>query len=189
MNNDLQDKIKDFLTEWSSCSNRCTAFPYYWTIADEREIFNYCRYGEYVYDSQNGEIRSIKEILEEMNEHGDIDIPEDLTFDDLVNSIGNICEEDLVEELLKEYTRGMTLTRYEQEWETYYEGVFFTEQDAKDYLESCSNHHFGPNPRTYLESFNHWGRHSRTEEFLKNLFEHFEVPLPPELYYKNKGEQ
>ncbi len=182
-----EQQIKDFLTEWSSCSNRCTAFPYYWTIADERETFNSCKTGEYVYDSQNGEIRSIKEILEEMNEHGDIDLPEDLTFDDLVNSIGDICEHELVEDSLIRYIAVQDLQRYERDWETYYEGVFFTEQDAKDYLESCRNHHFGPNPRTYLECFNRWSRHSRTEEFLKNIFEYFEVPLPPELYYKNKG--
>lgn len=186
MKDDLQNKIKNFLTEWSSCSNRCTAFPYYWTIADERETFKYCKTGDYIYDSQNGEIRSIKDILEEMNELRDIDLPEDLTFDNLVNSIGKICEEDLVEECLTKYTDDTHLKRYEQDWETYYEGVFFTEQDAKDYLESCSNHHFGPNPRVYLESLNRWGRHSRTEEFLKNLFEYFDVPIPPELYYKNK---
>ena len=186
MEKELQNKIKDFLTEWSSCSNRCTAFPYYWTIADEHEEYVDSVKGEYVYDYQREGIRSIKEILEEMNEHEDIELPEDLTFDDLVNSIGDICEHELVEDCLIRYIAVQDLQRYEQEWETYYEGVFFTEQDAKDYLESCRNHHFGPNPRTYLESFNCWGRHSRTEEFLKNLFEYFDVPVPPELYYKNK---
>ena len=186
--NSIEQQIKDFLTEWSSCSNRCTAFPYYWTIADEHEEYVDSVKGEYVYDTQNAEIRNIKDILEEMNENEDIDLPDDLTFKELIDSIGDICEEDLVEELLKRYTGEIYLKRFEQEWETYYEGVFFTEEDAKEYLESCKNHHFGPNPRTYLECFNKWGRHSRTEEFLKNIFEYFEVPLPPELYYKNKGE-
>lgn len=181
-----QADIKEFLEEWSSCPNRCTAFPYYWTIADEREQYINSVRGEYVWDPQNAEIRNIKDILEEMNESGDIDLPDELTFEELIDSIGDICEEDLVEELLKKYTGEYSLDRYEMQYETYYEGVFFTEKDAEEYLESCKNHHFGPNPRVYLESFNKWGRHSRTEEFLQKLFNFFNVPIPPELYYEKE---
>lgn len=35
----LKKKIIEFLTEMSSQNNRGTAFPYYYTIADERERF------------------------------------------------------------------------------------------------------------------------------------------------------
>lgn len=183
-----EQQMKNFLTEWSSCPNRCTAFPYYWTIADEETSYLLNKLGEYVYDYNNVEMRKISDILQEMHESSDIDIPEDTTFEEILNSIGDVFESEVVEESLKKYINEEHLDRYEAQYETYYEGVFFTEKDAEEYLESCKNHHFGPNPRVYLESFNKWGRHSRTEEFLKNIFEYFEVPLPPELYYKNKGE-
>ena len=110
--NETRNKIVEFLTEMSSQDNRGTAFPYYYTIADER-----------LWD---GELR------------------------------------------------------------TYYEGIFLTESDAENYIEQ-TRHHFDNCPRTYVDSFYRWGRHTKTEEFLKNLFEYFGVKVPPRMYYESKG--
>ena len=189
-----KESIIEFLKEYSSCDNRCTRFPYYWTIADEKEKYEPCEGGEYVYDYGYAEVRPVKDVIQEIW-NDDLTGKDrltkflednEITFDDFYSSIGTYAEDEFVlEEVLEDYL-GESPNRMEKGYETYYEGMFLTQKDAEEYLESCRNHHFGPNPRTYLQSFNEWGRSSRTETFIKELFEYFNVPEPPELYYKDK---
>jgi len=186
--NETRNKIVEFLTEMSSQDNRGTAFPYYYTVADERERFESDNHGEYFFYSCEGEMRLISDALKEMFNNNDLELNESDDFEgDILKNIGNICEDCRINDWLEKYNNFEYVSRATQMFETYYEGVFLTETDAKAYLESTSNHHFGPNPRTYVDSFNKWGRHSKTEEFLKNLFEYFGVKVPPKMYYESKG--
>lgn len=187
MSEELKKKITDFLTEWSSCDNRCTAWPYFWTIADERVKYEPNDWGDWVWDDNNYEMREIKSIVEELNEQGaEISQFPDTTIQEVLDDWGNCFYDDFVDACLDTYFEGKTYKRFEPVEETYYEGCFLTQADAEEYLESASNHHFGPNPRTYLTTFNKWSRHSRTEDFLNNLFEYFDVPVPPKLYKEDK---
>ena len=188
-NDDTRKRIIEFLAEMSSQNNRATAFPYYYTIADENERFEQDNSGEYLFYSGEGQMLSIKEILQEMFDNKELDLEEDDDFQgDILKYIGTSIEDSRIDDWLRKYNGG-PIQRYAKELDTYYEGVFLTESDAKAYLESTSNHHFGPNPRTYVDSFNHWGRHSKTEDFLTDLFSYFGVKVPPELYYENKKKE
>ena len=185
-NDDTRKRIVEFLTEMSSQNNRATAFPYYFTIADENERFEQDNRGEFLFYSGEGQFLPVKDILKEMFDNQELDLEEEDDFEgDILKYIGTTIEDYRVDDWLRKYNDG-PIQRYSLEYDTYYEGVFFTETDAKAYLESASNHHFGPNPRTYVDSFNHWGRHSKTEDFLTDLFNYFGVKIPPELYYENK---
>ena len=188
-NDDTRKRIIEFLIEMSSQNNRATAFPYYYTIADENERFEQDNRGEYLFYSGEGQMLSIKEILQEMFDNKELDLEEEDDFQgDILKYIGTSIEDSRIDDWLRKYNDG-PIQRFNKEYDTYYEGVFLTESDAKAYLESTSNHHFGPNPRTYVDSFNHWGRHSKTEDFLTDLFNYFGVKVPPELYYENKKKE
>lgn len=189
-NDDTRKRIIEFLTEMSSQNNRATAFPYYYTIADERLNYIEDEQGDFIFDDTQGTIRSLKEVIEEAIKLDSITLEENETVEDICNTIGAFFGEDKrIADFLEADLSFCKSNRYKQEQETYYEGVFLTESDAKAYLESTSNHHFGPNPRTYVDSFNHWGRHSKTEDFLTDLFSYFGVKVPPELYYENKKKE
>lgn len=172
---ELTKKIIDFLTEMSSQDNRGTAFPYIYTIADENERYEHDKYsGDCImYDSHMWEI---KDYIKEVNEYSDNQYDfKNMDDSDIDEFIENELEGD-------ELYNG----RFRKELDTYYEGVFFTESDAKEYLADTMNHHFGPNPRTYVDSMNKWNRTSKTTAFLTDLFNFFGVKIPPEMYYDNK---
>lgn len=178
-------QIKAFLTEWSSQDNRGMAFPYYYTIADENYRFEQDNGGEYFFDSHAGTIVKIADVLQEEFSNDNIEDVTEKELKDILENIGTCAEDDRIDDWLRNYN-DTGIQRYTKEYETYYEGVFFTKTDAEAYLESTMNHHFGENPRIYADSFNKWGRHSQTEEFLKDLFNYFGVKVPPEMYYENK---
>lgn len=79
-NDDTRKRIIEFLTEMSSQNNRATAFPYYYTIADENERFEQDNSGEYLFYSEEGQFLSIKEILQEMFDNKELDLEEDDDF-------------------------------------------------------------------------------------------------------------
>lgn len=189
--NETRNKIVEFLTEMSSQDNRGTAFPYYYTIADERVNYVDNPIGEYFFDEREHCYRQVREAVEIYIRENQVcfdDILNDYeTIGDLYDNIGTVFEHYEINDWLKSYNGSDNARRYEIEYDTYYEGVFLTETDAEAYLKSASNHHFGPNPRTYVDTFNKWGRHSKTEEFLRNLFEYFGVKVPPKMYYESKG--
>lgn len=178
-------QIKAFLTEWSSQDNRGMAFPYYYTIADENYRFEQDNGGEYFFDSHAGTIVKITDVLQEEFNNDNIEDVTEEELKDILENIGTCAEDDRIDDWLRNYN-DTDIQRYTKEYETYYEGVFFTKTDAEEYLESTMNHHFGENPRIYADSFNKWGRHSQTEKFLNNLFSYFGVKVPPEMYYQNK---
>lgn len=189
--NETRDKIVEFLKEMSSQDNRGTAFPYYYTIADERVNYVDNEKGEYFFDEREHCYRQVRVAAEIYIRENNIcldDILDDYeTISDFYDNIGTVFEHYEINDWLKSYNNSDYVNRYEIEYDTYYEGVFLTEKDAEAYLESASNHHFGPNPRTYVDTFNKWGRHSKTEEFLRNLFDYFGVKVPPKMYYESKG--
>lgn len=178
-------QIKEFLEEWSSQDNRGMGFPYYYTIADENDRYEQDNDGEYLLDSNTGNIVKIADVLQEEFNNGNIEDVNEEELKDIFENIGTCAEDDRIDDWLRNYNE-IGIQRYTKEAETYYEGVFFTKTDAEEYLESTMNHRFGGNPRIYADSFNKWGRHSKTEIFLKNLFNHFGVKVPPEMYYENK---
>lgn len=188
-NADIHKRIVDFLTEMSSQNNRGTAFPYIYTIADENSHFEENEDGKFFFE--NGEFRKIADIIENEYIAGNTGLyrneENDAFVKRIIERIGCYDEDERVNEWLSDYcdAEGM-VQRYEEEFETYYEGTFFTESDAKEYLESTMNHHFGPNPRTYVDSMNKWSRTSKTTAFLADLFKYFDVKIPPEMYYDKK---
>lgn len=175
---DLKQKIVDFLTEMSAQNNRNTGFPYYYTIADEKERYEYDNSGDCImYD---GHIWDIKEFAKERDEELLVKYKKEyVDYDEDDFDADSFIENELEGE---EIYNG----RFRKELDTYYEGVFLTEKDAEAYLESASNHHFGPNPRTFVMPMALWNRHTLTEDFFKDLFTFFDVELPPKLYYKNR---
>lgn len=73
------------------------------------------------------------------------------------------------------------ITIYVEEVETEKEiGMFLTESDAKKHLEA-NKHRYSDKAHTYVK---HCFRAPQLKHFLESLFEHFDVPLPPDLYYK-----
>lgn len=168
-------EIIEFLTEMSSQDNRGTAFPYYYTIADEKTRYEDNDKGEYVWC--DGNAYEIKDLIRKND-----------TFDfgdkeDVIEWLGSSCEDEKVEEFLKEEFYS-DYFRCNKEYDTYYEGMFLTETDAESYLKRSMNHHFGPNPRTYVKHVSCWSRHTKTMDFFQNIFEFFGVKIPPELYYE-----
>lgn len=189
---ETQKRIVDFLTEMSSQDNRGTAFPYIYTIADENYHFEENDEGEFVFE--NGQYKKIADIIENEYLAGNTGYcrndENDALIKSIIERIGCYDEDGKVNEWLAEYVdadAGMAAQRYSEEAETYYEGTFFTKSDAEEYLESASNHHT-KNARTYVDSMNKWGRSSKTEAFLKDLFNFFGVKIPPEMYYEKKKE-
>ena len=77
--------------------------------------------------------------------------------------------------------------RYDMEEETVYEGFFLTETDAETYLEKTS-HHFPSGARTYVQYLNRW-RDTQTGEFFNNLFEYFDIPIPPKMFYEKEEKE
>lgn len=171
-NKELKQKIVDFLTEMSSQNNRMTGFPYYFTIADEKERYEFDGSGDCIcYD---GSMIEIKDYIKKNYSAEECDFE-------------NMDDSDIDEFIENEFDGNDEFYgRFRKELDTYYEGVFLTEKDAEVYLESASNHHFGPNPRTFVLPMAFWGRHTLTEDFFKDLFNFFDVKIPPELYYENK---
>ena len=187
--NKIRERIVEFLKEMSSQENRFTAFPYYYTIADENERFEADDKGEYFFDSNAAECVEIAEVLRGEFNDGNIELEEGEDFEEILSNIGSYYDEDSrIDDWLRNYNEA-GVQRYSKEYDTYYEGVFFTKTDAEEYLKSTSNHHFGPNPRTYVDSMNKWERHSKTEAFLTDLFSYFGVKIPPEMYYENKEKE
>ena len=169
-------EIVEFLTEMSSQDNRGTAFPYYYTIADENERYEFDSFGDCIcYDGHMWDAKEFakerdEELLHKYKKEFSYDYEDDFDIDSFI-------ENELEGE---EIYNG----RFRKEYDTYYEGMFLTESDAKAYLESASNHHFGPNPRTYVKHVSCWSRHTKTMDFFENLFKFFGVRKPPELYYE-----
>ena len=172
-------EIVEFLTEMSSQNNRGTAFPYYYTIADENARYENDKfsgdcimYDGHIWDAKDFAKERDEELIDKYKKVYSYDDEDDFDIDSFIEN--ELEGEDLYN------------GRFRKELDTYYEGVFLTETDAKQYLESASNHHFGPNPRTYVKCMASWGRHTLTEEFFKKIFQYFGVKIPPELYYENK---
>lgn len=186
--NKIRERIIEFLKEMSSQDNRGTAFPYIYTIADEHERFEADDSGDFFYDSNSGSCVEVAKILREEFNNGNIELEEDENFEEILSEIGSCFEDDRIDTWLRNYNK-IGIQRYSKEYDTYYEGVFFTKTDAEAYLESTNNHHFGSNPRTYVDSMNKWGRHSKTEAFLADLFSYFGVKIPPKMYYENKKKE
>ena len=163
-----KEKIVKFLEEMSAQDNRGTAFPYYYTIAEDEQKYREDDYGSFV-QSFGEDICKISELIKNT----------DIEFE----------ETDDVDAFLNEkYSDGYC--RYsENGFDTTYTGVFLTEKDANEFLANSQNHFFEGNARTYVKHMSAWGRQTQTMDFFKTLFEYFEIPLPPERYYQKKGKE
>lgn len=182
--NDLRKKIVEFLTEMSSQDNRGTRFPYYYTIIDYNDNYVPDDKGEFFYDPYSADIEKIEDCIRERYEDELIELNEDDNLDDILKYIGTSLEDGRINEWLEEHICE-TLQRFSAEPVSWSDGVFLTEKDAEQYLENTKNHH-SEQAHTYVGCMCKWGRSSQTEEFLTNLFNYFDVKIPPELYYKNK---
>ena len=182
--NDLRKKIVEFLTEMSSQDNRGTRFPYYYTIIDYNDNYVPDDRGEFFYDPYVAGIKKIEDCIRERYEDELIELNEDDNLEDVLKHIGTSLEDDRINEWLEEHINE-TLQRFSAEPVSWFDGVFLTEKDAEQYLESANNHH-SEQAHTYVDCMCKWGRSSLTEEFLANLFAYFGVKVPPELYYEKK---
>lgn len=180
----LAKDITEFLIEMSSQDNRGAAFPYYYTVADEKERFELNCSGEYVFDTDNAEFVTVKDIICEEFEAENFEIYEEEVIEEILESVGEPHEDGRIEAALE--ARFEHVQRFEKELDTYYEGVFLTQKDAEEYLESAMNHHFGPNPRVITMSMSCWSRHTKTQDFFADIFKYFSVKVPPEMYYEKK---
>lgn len=185
--NDLRKKIVEFLTEMSSQDNRGTRFPYYYTIIDYNDNYVPDDRGEFFYDPYAAGIEKIEDCIRERYEDKLIELNEDDNLEDVLKYIGTSLEDDRINEWLEEHINE-TLQRFSAEPVSWFDGVFLTEKDAEQYLESANNHH-SEQAHTYVDCMCKWGRSSLTEEFLANLFAYFDVKVPPELYYEKKKKQ
>lgn len=182
----LKEQIISTLIEMSSQDNRSTAFPYYYQIAYEKPIYEYSRYGDYVYQTDYG-MRKISDILSELNDNNELSIPEDIEYETLISEIGSICEETtFIESVLKSLDIDPD-RRYDMDEETIYEGFFLTESDAETYLQKA-RHHFPKTARTYVQYLNRW-RDTQTGDFFNNLFKYFDIPIPPKMFYEKEEKE
>lgn len=180
--NEVKEKIKDFLTEMTNQNNRGTRFAYYYTIVDFNDNFIACDSGEWFLN--DCEIVKIADELRERFEDEEFTIDDDENIDDILSSISSVYEDDRINEWLQMIVGGV-VQRFENEPVSWTDGIFLTEKDAEEYLENASNHH-SKDAHTYVDCMCKWGRTSQTENFFENLFEFFEVPLPPNGYYEQK---
>lgn len=73
---------------------------------------------------------------------------------------------------------------YMQEIE-FEKGMFLTESDAQNHLEA-NRHHYSKKAHTYVK---HCFRATELIQFLTILFEYFDVPIPPKMYYEEKNKK
>lgn len=178
----LKKKIIEFLTEMSSQNNRGTRFPYYYTIADEKERFELDYHGDFYFNEEDGQVQSLRELMTDVERFGEAALSKE-TADDYFENITLYHYE--INEWLSE--NGLEdVQRFSQEYDTVFDGVLLTESDANEYLKSTSNHLFGPNPRTFVKCMASWSRKTKTGEFFEDLFKFFGVKIPPAMYYDSK---
>ncbi len=156
-----EDTIKQFLTKMSEQDNRSTAAPYFYVIRTSKKVPAYSGCGEFIeyYDPEDPEeiYDSIEEYITKQKEYQEYEEMLDVEKEDF-----DLKMEDIEYELEK--------VELNHEWEE--KGMFLTETDAKEHLRR-NYYHYSKDAHTYVK---HSWRAPELEEFLKALFEHFEVP-------------
>lgn len=152
----LNYKIVEYLKKMSSQDNLSTAFPFFWVIRDVK------------YLPTDADYHWNKVIY--LNEESGEEISQD-EWDALPTERNNDCEQ-----IQDDFREVYLMKTYEES------GMFLTHEDAKNHL-SKNYYHYSEEAHPYLK---HAWRAPLMEEFFDNLFQYFNVKIPPEMYHENK---
>jgi len=155
-----EDSIKEFLTKMAQQNNRCTAAPYFYVIRTSKKVPAYSGCGEFIeyYDPEDPEeiYDSIEGYITKQKEYQEYDDMLEIEKEEF-----DIKMEDAEYELEK--------VELNYEWEE--KGMFLTETDAKNHLES-NYYHYSKDAHTYVK---HSWRAPELKTFFQDLFEYFEI--------------
>jgi hypothetical protein len=150
----LEENIKNFLTKMKTQDNRSTAFPYFYVIRSSKLVITD---PDYITD----EIKYY---------HPDYD---DLTWNTEEEFIDylryGLSEEAYEESYIDLELKNLKKIYFVKIWEEH--GMFLTEDDAKNHLES-NYYHYSSDAHTYVK---HSWRAPEMTEFLKNLMIYFKI--------------
>lgn len=159
MNNE-ESKIKEFLFKMANQDNRATKAPYFYVIRTsvKRPAFSGC--GEIVeyYNPEYPE--ETYESVEEYVKQKKIDYE----YDEMTN-----IEKEEFDKIMIDIEYSLDSIEYTYDWKE--EGMFLTEDDAKEHLRR-NYYHYSDDAHTYIK---HSWRAPELEEFFKSLFEYFKV--------------
>ena len=143
---ELEKNIINFLAKMALQDNRATAAPYFYTIKTEvTRMAPTDNCDEIKYYWQDGEYDSIEDIEKECKDMG-------LDDKQIKRAMNEVSEYGIKREMVSR-------------------GVFLTETDANNHLRK-NHYHYSKNAHVYLE---HAWRAPELQEFLKSLFEYFNV--------------
>ncbi len=177
---ELKENITEFLIEMSNQDNRATRFPYYYVVMSDYKEYEECFNGEYVLDENSEGMVLVEDFIKQAWEDDRFGVLEDETVDQILEELTDISTQYRITEILEDLLS--TPRRFTMEYKPRRYGVFLTEKDAENHIR-INGHNLGANPRTYVDCMY---RATYTENFLTNLFNYFEVPLPPEGYHSKK---